>query len=64
MKNNDRTHQHYTILLVFTNGELSDFQSTIDEVVNASNSPLSIIFVGVGKNKQNFKTLIKLDADK
>lgn len=25
---------------------------------------MSIIFVGVGKNKQNFRTLIKLDADK
>lgn len=61
---NDKTHQHYTILLVFTNGELSDLQSTIDEVVNAAKTPLSIIFVGVGKEKQNFKTLIKLDADK
>ena len=49
---------------MFTNGELSDLQSTIDEVVNASGKPLSIIFVGVGKNKQNFKTLVKLDADK
>lgn len=58
------THQHYTILLVFTNGELSDLQSTIDEVVLASDKPLSIIFVGVGRNKQNFKTLIKLDAEK
>lgn len=61
---NDKSHQHYTILLVFTNGELSDLQSTIDEVVLASKTPLSIIFVGVGKDEQNFKTLTKLDADK
>lgn len=60
----DKTHQHYTILLVFTNGKLSDLQSTIDEVVLAAKTPLSIIFVGVGKQRQNFKTLIKLDADK
>ena len=60
----DSTHQHYTILLVFTNGKLSDLQSTIDEVVMGAKTPLSIIFVGVGKHKESFKTLIKLDADK
>lgn len=32
--------------------------------IDGAKTPLSIIFVGVGKERDNFKTLIKLDADK
>ena len=60
----NQSQQHYTILLIFTNGQLSDLQSTIDEIIIAAKCPLSIIFVGVGKDKQSFKTLVKMDADK
>ena len=60
-ENNDEK-QHYIILLIFTNGLLQDYQSTVDEIIQANNSPLSIIFVGIGDN--DFTTLENLDADK
>ena len=45
--------QRYVVLLVLTDGPLSDGQfsdrqKTIDAVVEASSLPLSIMFVGVG----------------
>ena len=45
--------QRYVVLLVLTDGPLtdgqfSDRQKTIDAVVEASQLPLSIMFVGVG----------------
>lgn len=60
-ENNDEK-QHYIILLIFTNGLLQDYQSTVDEIIQANNSPLSIIFVGIGDN--DFTILENLDADK
>lgn len=59
---NSEDHQHYVILLIFTNGLLQDYQSTVDEIIAANNAPLSIIFVGIGDN--DFTTLENLDADK
>ena len=40
--------QHYFILLIFTNGIISDFQTTFDEVKKSTTAPISIILVGVG----------------
>ena len=38
----------YKILLILTDGVINDMKETIDEIVNASNTLLSIIIVGVG----------------
>ncbi len=40
--------QHYTVLLIITDGMISDIRETIDAIVTASVAPLSIIVVGVG----------------
>jgi len=53
--------QHYTILMLITDGVLNDVQRTIDSIVNATNHPLSIIIVGVGN--ADFDTMDVLDAD-
>jgi hypothetical protein len=37
------------VFLLITDGVILDFEETIDEIINASVLPLSIIIVGVGK---------------
>jgi vacuolar-type H+-ATPase subunit F/Vma7 len=44
----NQQNQKYNILLIITDGIISDMQSTIDEIVDGSSLPLSIIIVGVG----------------
>ena len=41
-------NQKYNILLILTDGAIMDMQQTIDELVAASDLPLSVIIVGVG----------------
>ncbi|KAK5575221.1 hypothetical protein RB653_010477 [Dictyostelium firmibasis] len=54
--------QKYTILLILTDGEISDMGDTIHEIVKASkNSPLSIVIIGVGD--ASFDNMNKLDGD-
>ena len=38
----------YTVLLIITDGAINDMNETIDAIVAASDTPLSIIIVGVG----------------
>eukprot|EP01080_Neovahlkampfia_damariscottae_P006237 gene6237-10243_t len=52
---------NYYILLILTDGEITDMSETIDEIVKASNLPLSIIIVGIGNEK--FQNMVVLDAD-
>ena len=54
-------NQQYFILLLITDGIINDMQKTIDEIVNASSLPLSIIIVGVGN--EDFESMNQLDAD-
>ena len=54
--------QAYFILLVLTDGEITDMDETIKAIVEASYLPLSIIIVGVGS--ANFSNMEYLDADK
>lgn len=42
------TSQHYHVLLIITDGVISDFQNTIDRIVASSFLPTSIVIVGVG----------------
>ena len=39
----------YTVLLVLTDGDLDDMSATLEACAAASDMPMSIIFVGIGK---------------
>ncbi|CAN1167874.1 Protein BONZAI 3 [Linum perenne] len=54
-------HRKYYVLLIITDGVLTDFQETKDAVVLASDLPLSILIVGVGN--ADFTQMEILDAD-
>jgi vacuolar-type H+-ATPase subunit F/Vma7 len=56
----NQENQKYTICLIITDGVINDMQETIDEIVRASNLPLSIIIVGVGF--ANFRAMETLDG--
>ncbi|KAL3516184.1 hypothetical protein ACH5RR_023086 [Cinchona calisaya] len=51
----------YFILLIITDGVVSDIQETKDALVRASDLPLSVLIVGVGG--ADFKQMEVLDAD-
>eukprot|EP00349_Pseudokeronopsis_sp_Brazil_P000886 CAMPEP_0202961416 /NCGR_PEP_ID=MMETSP1396-20130829/5465_1 /ASSEMBLY_ACC=CAM_ASM_000872 /TAXON_ID= /ORGANISM="Pseudokeronopsis sp., Strain Brazil" /LENGTH=59 /DNA_ID=CAMNT_0049681209 /DNA_START=925 /DNA_END=1104 /DNA_ORIENTATION=- len=51
----------YHIFLIITDGEIHDMDLTKKLVVDASNLPLSIIIIGVGK--EHFEKMRTLDAD-
>ena len=57
----DTDQQKYFILLIITDGIISDMTQTTDEIVRGGTLPLSIIIVGVGGH--NFADMDKLDAD-
>lgn len=51
----------YTILLILTDGLISDFAETSEALVVASTLPMSVIIVGVGS--EDFSQMNSLDAD-
>lgn len=53
--------QHFTILMIITDGVLNDMQRTVDSIVAASDWPVAIIIVGVGN--ADFDAMDTLDAD-
>ncbi|XP_021163638.2 copine-1 [Fundulus heteroclitus] len=55
------TASQYFVLLILTDGEITDFDQTKDAIVRASRLPLSIIIVGVGP--ADFKAMELLDGD-
>lgn len=54
--------RRYYVLLIITDGVIKDFEKTKSAIVDASDLPLSIIIVGVGK--ANFSSMVALDSDK
>lgn len=54
-------HNKYFVLLIITDGVLTDLQETKNALVRASDLPLSILIVGVGG--ADFKQMEILDAD-
>ena len=55
-------HQlRYAILLILTDGVITDMKQTINEIVRAADFPMSIIIVGVGN--EDFGLMRMLDAD-
>ena len=57
-----RDGRQYFVLLIITDGNITDFEETKAAIINASKLPMSIIIVGVGD--ENFKAMEALDADK
>ncbi|XP_053172497.1 copine-1 isoform X2 [Scomber japonicus] len=51
----------YYVLLILTDGEITDFDQTRDAIVRASRLPLSIIIIGVGP--ADFEAMELLDGD-
>ena len=54
--------RQYFVLLIITDGVITDFAETKAAIVAASRLPLSIIIVGVGR--ADFSAMEELDADK
>lgn len=55
------TIQQYFILLMLTDGELTDMNDTKLALIRASRLPMSVIIVGVGNS--NFSGMRELDCD-
>jgi hypothetical protein len=53
--------QTYTILLILTDGCMSDQRETTEALVAASDAPLSIIIIGIGN--ADFTSMVYLDGD-
>merc|ERR1712107_566553 len=51
---------NYFILLIITDGIITDFEETKKSIISASSLPMSIIIVGVG---QDFSAMDDLDSD-
>lgn len=54
-------NQQYQILLIITDGVITDFAQTVDQIVKATDLPMSIVIVGVGD--ADFDQMEQLDAD-
>eukprot|EP01080_Neovahlkampfia_damariscottae_P004598 gene4598-7980_t len=55
------TGTEYFVLLILTDGEITDMDATVDAIVKASTLPMSIIIIGIGN--EDFKNMIILDGD-
>jgi hypothetical protein len=59
-------HQHepsnYFVLLIITDGIITDFKETKEALITASSLPMSVIIVGVGE--EDFSAMEVLDGDK
>ena len=51
----------YHILMILTNGVIDDLEQTVDELVEGSFYPLSVIIIGIGNG--DFSNMVYLDAD-
>lgn len=47
--------------MILTDGKIDDIDKTIDNLVESSFLPLSVIIIGIGK--ADFSSMIQLDAD-
>jgi hypothetical protein len=54
--------RQYFVLLIITDGIITDMDETRNAIINASNLPMSIIIVGVGS--EDFASMEALDSDK
>lgn len=49
-------------MLILTDGVITDYQKTVDQIIKASDLPISIIIIGVGI--ADFESMEQLDGDK
>ncbi|XP_063062946.1 copine-3-like isoform X2 [Engraulis encrasicolus] len=56
-----KTASEYFVLLIITDGVITDMDQTVAAIVNASRLPMSIIIVGVGR--ADFESMEILDGD-
>uniref|UniRef100_A0A914HIT1 Copine n=1 Tax=Globodera rostochiensis TaxID=31243 RepID=A0A914HIT1_GLORO len=56
-----RDGSRYQVLLILTDGVITDMHSTIRTIVDASHQPMSIIIIGIGNDE--FTKMDALDAD-
>ncbi|RYD87248.1 MAG: hypothetical protein EOP54_29070, partial [Sphingobacteriales bacterium] len=54
--------KHYFVLLILTDGVISDMHLTKRAIIDASSLPISIIIVGIGDDNF-FEAMDELDAD-
>ena len=54
--------RQYFVLLIITDGIITDLEETKQAIISASKLPMSIIIVGVGK--EDFRMMDALDSDK
>merc|ERR1712106_674417 len=52
----------YTVILLITDGGVTDFQETKQALVKMSKQPISVVLVGVGDG--NMDALVQLDSDR
>ena len=57
----DMSGDNYYVLLIITDGIITDMANTINAIIDASYLPMSIIIVGVGD--ADFDAMDALDAD-
>ena len=53
----------YQVLLILTDGGMSDIEQTMAQIVNASHLPMSIIIVGTGAGGTKFKQLEQIEHE-
>jgi hypothetical protein len=65
LKPNDVSTHKYSILLILTDGsiDLTSEDKTVEQIVRSSHLPLSIIILGIGRDRDDFCFMKKLDAD-
>lgn len=57
-----QTNQHFTIVVILTDGVITDLQATIDTIIECSyDTPMAIVIVGIGD--ADFSAMERLDAD-
>ena len=61
MIKNEYNRFKYHILMILTDGKIDDMDDTIEELVDGSFLPLSVIIIGVGN--ADFSSMKELDAD-
>ena len=57
----DPSEMKYQVLLIITDGEITDMSNTIEAIIDASAKPLSIVIIGVGS--ADFQKMDDLDGD-
>lgn len=56
-----QSSQHYTVLLIMTDGVINDKDQTVEAIVRASALPMSVLILGIGD--EDFTEMERLDGD-